>query len=329
MTAQTKKRLLPVWAIVLLDIVALGAALVVFSLFHHVLPSEGGGPVRDILASHSSAPSSSSASTSTGAASVSSSSVAPPAIGDFSASFPDYDTGVGKEGSYQSDNVRIAVDRIERDGITYFVADIWIRDIRCLRTAFAQGKYGKSITDTIDNIAADNGALLAMTGDYYGARSKGIVIRNGLLYRDTLFEDVCVLYVDGTMETFEKRDFNIDDAIAAGAYQAWSFGPQLLEGGQPMTSFNSAVRAANPRSAIGYYEPGHYCFVVVDGRQEGYSKGMKMSELSQTMYDLGCEAAYNLDGGQTAALYFDGGIINRPYLNGRRMSDIVYIGEPQ
>lgn len=96
-----------------------------------------------------------------------------------------------------------------------------------------------------------------------------------------------------------------------------------------MEKFNSNVNPANPRSAIGYYEPGHYCFVLVDGRQQGYSKGMTLKALSQLFYDLGCVDAYNLDGGQTAVMAFDGKLASHPYEGGRKTSDILYIAETE
>ena len=73
-----------------------------------------------------------------------------------------------------------------------------------------------------------------------------------------------------------------------------------------LTSFASTSRiiSANPRTAIGYYEPGHYCFVLVDGRQEGYSRGMLLPELAKVFEELGCQRAYNLDGGGSAVMTF-------------------------
>ena len=72
---------------------------------------------------------------------------------------------------------------------------------------------------------------------------------------------------------------------------------------------------------------GHYCFVVVEGRQT-YSEGIKLSGLSQIFYDLGCAEAYNLDGGRTSEMAYFGELINQPLADGRReCSDIIYIGE--
>ena len=87
------------------------------------------------------------------------------------------------------------------------------------------------------------------------------------------------------------------------------------------------VSDVNPRTGIGYYEPGHYCFVVVDGRQGGYSAGMRIERFAQLFADLGCKAAYNLDGGQSSVMTFRQSFVNRPYLGGRDSGDILLIRE--
>jgi exopolysaccharide biosynthesis protein len=68
-------------------------------------------------------------------------------------------------------------------------------------------------------------------------------------------------------------------------------------------------------------------FVVVDGRNPGYSKGVTMSEFAQIFKDLGCTTAYNLDGGGSSTMYFLGNMVNNPLGkdNERRISDILYI----
>lgn len=323
--SSKRKTVLPGWAIVVLDVLALGAALCVFALFHHVLPRDGGGPKLSIVNVQPSGNAAGTQNASPQASGTEAESAVP--AGDFSAVFPKEDTGAGADYSHQSDSVRVAVKGYSVDGVAYYVADIWVNDISSFRTAFAKKQYGQGIHQEFLKMVQDNKAIVAISGDYYGARAKGIVVRNGQLYRDIPFEDVCVLYQDGVMETYTKDAFNIDDAVARKAYQIWSFGPQLLDNGQPMQEFNSSVKTANPRCAIGYYEPGHYCLVTVDGRQPGYSDGITLQALSQLFYDLGCEAAYNLDGGQTAMMAYGNQLVNRPYNGGRESSDIIFITE--
>lgn len=329
------------WRVVALDILGLAIALVLFALFHHVLPVYGGGAKLHIVsvgsegahvaaspAAGAPAQAEGSASKSGPDAPAETKSIPAPTYppGDFSASFPAYDTGAGKYKSYQSNDLRIAIDLFQKSEVTGYIADIWIRNISSFRTAFAKGRFGQGIHEMPIDMADQNHAILAISGDYYGAREKGIVIRNGDLYRDTVNADTCVLYADGMMETFHKSEFNLQAAENRGAYQAWSFGPSLLEGGLARETFDSAVQGLNPRSAIGYYEPGHYCFVVIDGRQAGYSKGATLQQLAKLFESLGCREAYNLDGGKSAMMVFDGDVVSRPYDGGRKISDIIYIG---
>ena len=326
--------------LVMRDLVLLCAALYVFFLFHQWLPFGGNEAAQTIVSLRASTATATPVPTSAAAVAPAAISTGPtatatpvptptptPEPGDFSAAFPTGDTGLGAQYSYQSDDLKVAVRQVKENDVTYYVADVWVRTIEGFRTAFANGKYGRGNTQMPLQVAKDNNAILAVTGDYYSARNNGIVIRNGELYRKSLLEDVCVLYADGVMETTSKEDFDLEDAVGRKAWQAWSFGPALMKDGRAIATFADSIRGRNPRCAIGYYEPGHYCMVVVDGRKSGYSVGMKLSELSQLMASLGCQSAYNLDGGATAAMVFEGQVIDQPASGGRRSSDIIFFGE--
>lgn len=81
---------------------------------------------------------------------------------------------------------------------------------------------------------------------------------------------------------------------------------------------------------LGIVDELHYLFVVSDGRTEE-SKGLTLYELAEFMWSMGVKTAYNLDGGGSSAMYFNGEIINHPTTDGRSIrersvSDIVYIG---
>ena len=272
-----------------------------------------------------------------------------PLIGDIeNLNFPDYDTGVGAEYSHQSDELRIAVNKIEEDGVTYYVADIWMRNINCFRTAFSSGKY-RGKREPAEKIAKDNNAILAVNGDFLD----GLVIRNGELYRKATLRTVdtpapepsptesqepvktvsrperatCVIYYDGRMVTEEYSAFRSTTAMNRGAWQGWQFGPTLVREGEAAKDVKAQGR--NPRCLLGYYEPGHYCIVMIDGRQKGYSIGMNFKEMMNLSISLGLTEAYNLDGGASAIMTFNGEIINQPSGTGdaRNMLDMVVIGE--
>ena len=225
------------------------------------------------------------------------------------------------EDSYRSENVSVTITHVKETKLSYYVADIYVSDIKYLRSAFgAKGFGSRGLTA---DLAAANNAVVAISGDYYSARKEGIIVRNGVLYRETRFDDVCILLSDGRMITVPNSAVDMAELKAAAPWQVWSFGPRLLEDGKAMTEFRSAVTRKNPRSAIGYAEPGHYYFVQVDGRGGNGSSGMTLEELAKLFESLGCQTAYNLDGGQTAGIAWDGKLLSYAY--GRSVSDIIYI----
>lgn len=247
--------------------------------------------------------------------------------GKFAGQFTD-DEVIETATSYKSGDISVMLSQVQENGVTYYIEDIYLKSITNLRTAFAQDTYGRSIVDRVLNMAQENDAVAAINGDYYGAGAIGVVIRNGQLYSDRVDGDVLVLFHDGTMRVYAASEFDADAVMAQGAYQAWSFGPSLLaEDGQALTSFRGGIAGANPRTAIGYYEPGHYVFVVVDGRQTGYSDGMTLAQLAALFEKMGVQVAYNLDGGKTSQMTFGDALANQPTQGGRTTSDIIYIAE--
>lgn len=329
-----KRKQLPVYALVLIDVALTGVALCVFSLFHHVLPQRIDTQPRQItvIPETTMQPMEAALPGPTPVSQQMQQEEPEPQpewvgwCGNYQDKFTTEGTEI-TENSYRSPDISIEIETVQQNGNTYYVADVYVRSIEFFGTAFAKGEFGHGIRDEVADIAEDAGAIFAVSGDYYGARSSGLVIRNGNLYRDSMSDnDICILYADGTMRTFSPSEFDIDEAILAGAYHSWTFGPKLLENGMPAREFNSTVEETNPRCAMGYYEPGRYCFVLVDGRQKGYSAGMTLTELAALFYSRGCTEAYNLDGGQSAMMVFMGELVNRPTGGGRRISDIIYIG---
>lgn len=235
--------------------------------------------------------------------------------------------------SYSSNAVSFTIDTISVDDVTFFIADVWIRDIRSFRTAVASEFFDTNKKQALE-IYKQTDALIAVSGDYFSYRkTNNIAVRNGMewIRKEPVDSDILILYYDGTMEVAYSDDRPDLDAIyARNPYQIWCFGPILIDDYELPRSYNTTVPGPNPRCAIGYYRPGHYCFLVADGRQKGYSKGMSMRDLSDVFLQLGCRYAFNLDGGATAVMLFNGEQYSHPK-NGtaRVVSDIIYIREPE
>lgn len=241
-------------------------------------------------------------------------------------SYSHYDTGKADES---------AAGAHEKYGtqISYVLADIYMGDINCFRTAFAQDTYGVGYMEKLSDMSARMQAVLSVNGDSYSNnrnKDNGTIIRNGVIYRNQQTDaETCVLNWDGTMDIYEPDQIDLQQLIDRGAYQSWIFGPSLLDGnGRAKESFNtwSYIRQSHPRTAIGYYEPGHYCLLLVDGRQES-TRGMFLDEMAKVFEELGCKAAYNLDGGHCSFMTFLERTANHPYKPEHEVPDGIFITE--
>lgn len=243
--------------------------------------------------------------------------------------------------SYTSDAAGITISTVTTGSgestVTYYVADVVLDDATSLRSAFAQNAFGENITETTSAIAEDNGAVFAVNGDYYGFRDSGIVVRNGVAYRDEGAREGLALYADGTVEIYDETTTTADELVADGVWNTLSFGPAILADGAIVDGIedvevdtnvgNHSIQGDQPRTAVGVIDTNHLVFVVVDGRSAGYSEGVTMTELAEIMQGLGATTAHNLDGGGSSTMYFDGELVNDPLGKGqeRGTSDILYI----
>ena len=241
------------------------------------------------------------------------------------------------ENSYIDDNIQISIETDRENSTTYYVADIIIKDSSLLKAAFANKIYGRNIKEKTSAIANESNAILAINGDFYGFRDSGYVLRNGVIYRESLSTDEygedLVIDSEGNFKIINENETSISQLKNEGAVQVFSFGPALVENGKSVVDDNDEVgkaMASNPRTAIGQVGPLHYIMIVSDGRTNE-SEGFSLKELSNILVDRGCITAYNLDGGGSATMVFNGEVINKPTTNGknikeREVSDIVYIG---
>ena len=241
------------------------------------------------------------------------------------------------DSSYKDDNISINLIETTVNNTQVYVADVTMNSSDYLKRAFAQNAYGTNVTAKTSVTAADNNAILAVNGDYYGANSTGYVIRNGVVYRDTIREDSSngdlAIYKDGSFKIIYEDQISAEQLVNDGVVNLLAFGPALVENGEISVGTNQEVgqaMASNPRTAIGIIDENHYIIVVSDGRTSE-SEGLSLYQLAEVMKSYGAKTAYNLDGGGSSTLYFNGQVINKPTTGGnkiseRAVSDIVYIG---
>lgn len=242
---------------------------------------------------------------------------------------------ISTDTEYHDDQIDIVLTTMRVENTTVYVADVQIADISLLKTALAGNTYARNLTETTSVQAANAGAILAINGDYYGAQERGYVLRNGVLYRASAQSgtDALVIGADGNFRIINEGETSADTLVREGAWQVLTFGPALVKDGQVTVRSSDEVGRAmtsNPRTAIGQISEGHYLLVVSDGRTKE-SAGLSLRQLAELMQSLGAQIAYNLDGGGSSTMVFQGRVVNNPTTNGRSIrersvSDIVYIG---
>jgi len=322
-----KQKGFPLWLIILIDILMVGVVLVIFAFFHHVLPTlqaQLAYEQEDALVD-------------TEPSVVPTETTEADNRTPWQIKFQDHftDEVVVTENSYTSPEVSISIEKIVtgkgNDKLTYYVADVYVSSLDNFKTYTPRGEMVYFDTQSAEKMVSDSNAILAISGDFLTYQKSGFLVRNGEPYvTNRNFNSICVLYPDGVMETYMPGKYKVDEILAKNPVHVWSFGPPLLDkNGSVMSSYavSAAVSYRNPRCGIGYFEPGHYLFVTVDGRQNGHSKGMLIKELAKVFEDYGCKTAYNLDGGGTAVMLFDGERISKQSNGKRNLGDIILITE--
>lgn len=235
---------------------------------------------------------------------------------------------------YKTSAVEVTIDRRTQGDFVYFAADIRLTDISQFSYAFAGEKFGKS-TEAVSDIADRHDPLIAINGDYCGFHDHGVIIRGGELFRkQNSSRALLIVGADGKLSVLtdrtEKQGLVAQRLMNEGVWHTFEFGPVLVENGEAVTLHSTILRVEEgylePRTAIGQYadDPLHYLVIVVDGRREGYSEGCDLPTLQQLFVDYGVETAFNLDGGGSTTLYYNGEIINRPAAGEeRKVSDII------
>ncbi|MBR4067785.1 MAG: phosphodiester glycosidase family protein [Clostridia bacterium] len=237
------------------------------------------------------------------------------------------------ENGYRDESLIVEMDKQRMYDSDVYIAYVKVATPSQLRTAIAGNKMSSERTNTTSAIAANYNAVIAMNGDYYGKVATGYISRMGDTGRSKPSKTMDLLWID------ELGDFHIipnGQSEQKAAYKeftaeheminGFAFGPALVVDGQKQEmrkdTWDHAV-VKEPRAGIGQLDTLTYVLVVVNGREET-TAGVTLAEFADIMHQLGCKQAYNLDGGNSATMVFNGKIFNEKAADERDVQDIVY-----
>ncbi len=248
------------------------------------------------------------------------------------------DEANGVKQGYQDESLTVTVERVRVGDSTFNVARVKIADPSQLRTGLENEKASRN--NKISAMAKKHNAVLAIGGDFFSDAKNGYIVRQYKEFRKSPKSVYDMLLID------QKGDFHLvlqSDAAELKALltseeltfpNIFNFGPALIKDGVLLESPEYYVKNGNrynikdtsePRCAIGQMGTLEYMFVVVDGRRKD-SDGCSTAEMAQWMLEQGCLQAYNLDGGNSALMWFGGeNYSDKTVKNERAVSDFIYI----
>lgn len=252
---------------------------------------------------------------------------------DFSAGMTPNPSLFTEEG-YSDDSITVQLETREENGVVWRLAFVQIKDASQFRTGIAGTKVTSSRVALPSAMAEKYNAVIAISGDYYAndpAKTTyeyrmGQKIRN----KRNRKKDILIIDTNGDFHLFVKSDeaeMNAFDESDLEILHAFTFGPALVKDGTLLEmdeDYGYNPNGDEPRMAIGQIDTLSYVLVLAEGRTED-SQGVTHQELADFMFDIGCLEAFNLDGGNTATMVYNGGYYQQKTVNNERaQSDIIY-----
>ncbi|NLI20399.1 MAG: phosphodiester glycosidase family protein [Clostridiales bacterium] len=236
------------------------------------------------------------------------------------------------DAGYRDDTIIVEVQEVRQDDSIYHVAYVKIATPSQLRTAVAGG-VNSSRTIPTSTLARSVNAVVAVNGDFFSKSTGGYIVRQGETLRKKVSDNYDLLLID------ENADFHL---VLAGKtnqknaiesllesheiLNAFFFGPALVMDGVVQNvpkEYGWNPFGQEPRAAIGQIGPLTYAVVTVDGRIAD-SEGVTLDTLAAFMGQIGCQEAYNLDGGNSSALVYHNRLLSIKDVEERSVNDIIY-----
>ncbi len=225
-------------------------------------------------------------------------------------------------------SIRIETDYAYDTNIYY--AYVTLTDASQLRTALA-GTYPSKTVRPVSSMAEENNAVLAINGDYFSYHHTGVVVRNGQVLREqpVSSRDTLLIDSDGNFTILTKNTRKEWEEYSDKAVQAFCFGPGLVINGEKQTfkagdKVSCGANTKAQRLAICQLDILQYLIIATEGPEQDGQAGLTIAELTELMLLKGVQQGYNLDGGSSTTLWFNGQRINAPESKNRNVGDIIY-----
>ena len=248
----------------------------------------------------------------------------------------------GKKSCYKDSTIEVTcwkeTDKINLAEICF--AEIKIKHPSQFRRQWANGDYNSSKYQYPTNIFALSNGVIGMSSDFYKFRKYGVIVQYGTVICDKRspltrqrYLDVLVIDYNGDFKIWKDKELSnyIKENGADDIMLSFTFGPALIVDGVP---YDPKIEEHYPlgehdmhsgRAAIAQLGPLHYLLCTFG------NPGLHRPDFPKILAEKGCITAYNLDGGQSGTLIFNGGVYNKIAYKGaqRPMSDVLYFASAE
>ena len=222
---------------------------------------------------------------------------------------------------YASPTLRVEIIKKSstKPKLVWFEAEIWAAEGEVFRAIAHNPDKRWTDLEYPYKIARQYQTVFAINCDFAHLRIQqksrpGFLVRDYQLVRDTSWGqnskhfpnlDTLAIFSDGDMRAFWSNELTSEEYNSLHAVDVLAFGPWLIRDGEMNPAVTRYGSSHAQRTGIGMIEKGHYAAVMIEGRYKA-SRGATVAELADIMQGMGCQVAFNLDGGQSSAIIFMG-----------------------
>ncbi len=219
--------------------------------------------------------------------------------------------------SYISDKVNIKVFKLDEMGYRGYIAKVKLFDPGAVKVVLGQDKLGSG--ETTSSAVTRTGAILGVNGGgFYHSGNQILPLGNTVVDGEFVngFHpsngDIFFAGISRDGDLIGGKFYDEESLARLNPQQGVSFLPVLIKDGQPLAVPKEWETTKQPRTIIGEYANGDFILIVVDGRQSDWSSGVTLERLQYKLAELGVKEGYNLDGGGSSTMVFNGKVLNRP-----------------
>lgn len=173
------------------------------------------------------------------------------------------------------------------------------------------GATTSQIVEANDAVGGINAGGFADDALGTGGTPAGLVIEDGVLKYGNKYQNYSIVGMDNENRMIVSNSMNYTKMQSMNLRSAVSFGPVIIINGQPTIRSGDGGWGIQPRSAIAQKKDGTILMLVIDGRQKG-SLGATLKNVQDIFLQYGAYNAFNLDGGASATMVYDGKVVNTP-----------------